>query len=518
MHSQGDAILNPGSTHTADVIVLGGGGSGLAAAISARTHGREVILLEKNAELGGSAARSIGSMSATATPHQIRKGIKDSPDEHFNDLTAFNAEALKTHVDNLALRRILVDNMNETLRWLMSLGVRFFGPMIEPPHRKSRMHNVLPSSRSFIYHLEKHARAIGVDIRRERRGSEFVLEEGRVTGVDCTLPDGSTERYLARGGVVLCTGDYSASPELKTRYGKPAMANMEPVNPTNTGDGHVMAMKLGARILNSHAVHVGIRFVPPPRRNWILSIPPWTPLASFMAFALEHFPGWLIRPFVLSFLTTALGLTDRLFQQGAMLVNCRGERFCDEFDKPVWKLAEQPQQSGYVILDRTLAERFTAYPYFISTAAGIAYAYLPDYRRSRADVYAEADSVEALARRIGADPDTLAASIAGHNQAIAAGRTNPAGQALTPITTGPYVALGPVKSYSVSCDGGLAVNEKLQVLGADDQPIEGLYAAGLVGLSGLLLKGHGHHLGWAFTSGRMAGRNAAYRVCTPNEN
>jgi hypothetical protein len=100
--------------------------------------------------------------------------------------------------------------------------------------------------------------------------------------------------------------------------------------------------------------------VPPPRRNWILSIPPWTPLANFMAFALEHFPGWLIRPFVLSFLTTALGLTDRLFQQGAMLVNRRGERFCDEFDKPVWKLAEQPQQSGYVILDRTLAERFTA--------------------------------------------------------------------------------------------------------------------------------------------------------------
>ena len=77
---------------------------------------------------------------------------------------------------------------------------------------------------------------------------------------------------------------------------------------------------------------------------------------AFMAWALEHLPGWLIRPFILSFLTTALGLTDKLFLQGAMLVNRRGGRFCDEFDKPVWKLAEQPQQSGYVVLDRKLAE------------------------------------------------------------------------------------------------------------------------------------------------------------------
>lgn len=503
---------------TADVIVLGGGGSGLAAAISARTLGRDVILIEKNADLGGSAGRSVGSMSASGTPHQIRKGIKDSPDEHFNDLAAFNAEAQKTSLDNVVLRRILVDNMNDTLRWLMSLGVRFFGPMIEPPHRKSRMHNVLPSSRSFIYHLEKHARAIGVDIRRERRGTDIVMQGGRAVGVDCSTPDGRIERYLARGGVVLTTGDYSASPDLKARFGTPAMANIEPVNPTNTGDGHVMAMKIGARVLNSHAVHVGIRFVPPARRNWVMAIPPWTPVTSFMAFALEKFPGWLIRPFILSFLTAVLGLTDKLFLQGAMLVNQGGERFCDEFDKPVWNLAEQSGQIGYVIFDARLARRFTAYPYFISTAAGIAYAYLPDYRRSRPDVYASAATLEALAKKIGADPAMLAASVRQHNEAIAQGRTNPAGSPLTPIEEGPFHALGPVRSYTVASDGGLAVNDRLEVLGPDDQPIEGLYAAGIMGLSGMLLKGHGHHLGWAFTSGRMAGRNAAYRVCTPNEN
>ncbi len=59
-------------------------------------------------------------------------------------------------------------------------------------------------------------------------------------------------------------------------------------------------------------------------------------------------------------------------------------------------------------------------------------------------------------------------------------------------------------------DGGVAVNDRLQVLGSRDAPIAGLYAAGLIGMGGVLLEGHGHHLGWAFTSGRLAGRNAAH--------
>ncbi len=507
----------PSAVITADVVVLGGGGSGLAAAISARTQGRHVILLEKNAELGGSAGRSVGSMSASATPHQFRRGIKDSPAAHFDDLEAFNKEASRSANDNHALRRVLVETMPETLRWLMSLGVRFYGPLIEPPHRKSRMHNVLPSSRSFIYHLERHARAIGVDIRLEKRGLDIVMEGNRAVGVDCSAPDGRVERYVARGGLVLATGDFSASPELKERFASQAIARISPINPTNTGDGHIMAMKLGARVLNGDVVNAGIRFVPPPRKNWIMAIPPWPPLTGFMAWALDHLPDWLIRPFVLSFLTTVLGLTGELFEFGAILVNKSGARFCDEFDKPVWKLAEQPEQSGFVIFDRKLAERLTAYPYFISTAAGVAYAYLPDYRRSRPDVYAESPTLAGLARKIGVDPKTLQDSVAEYNQAVQAGRRNPRGEALAAIEAGPFFSLGPVRSYVATADGGLAVNGELQVLGHEDQPIEGLYAAGIMGLSGMLLKGHGHHLGWAFTSGRMAGRNAAYQVNTPNE-
>jgi len=68
------------------------------------------------------------------------------------------------------------------------------------------------------------------------------------------------------------------------------------------------------------------------------------------------------------------------------------------------------------------------------------------------------------------------------------------------------------RAVFVHAEGGLAVDTEHCVLGKDDKPIEGLYAAGSTGQGGLLLKGHGHHLGWAFASGRRAGRNAATKT------
>jgi succinate dehydrogenase/fumarate reductase flavoprotein subunit len=73
----------------------------------------------------------------------------------------------------------------------------------------------------------------------------------------------------------------------------------------------------------------------------------------------------------------------------------------------------------------------------------------------------------------------------------------------------PYYALGPAKSWIMFGEGGLRVDRRLRVLDQDRQPIPGLYAAGSCGQGGVILEGHGHHLAWAFTSGRLAGRHAA---------
>ena len=190
-----------------DVVVVGGGGSGLAAAIEARRLGREVVLIEKNLQLGGSTAWSIGSVSASATPHQLRQGIKDRPEDHWRDMAGFNG-ALDPR-DNPDLRRILADAMPETFRWLLAHGVRFYGPMPEPPHKKPRMHNVLPNSRAFITHPEKAARRAGVTVRCGTRATSLVADAGGVAGIDCETPGGA-QRFRARGGVVLATGDFTS--------------------------------------------------------------------------------------------------------------------------------------------------------------------------------------------------------------------------------------------------------------------------------------------------------------------
>ena len=116
-----------------DVVVAGGGGAGLAAAIEARNCGASVVLLEKNAKLGGSTAWSVGSITSTGTPHQLRAGIRDDPRAHYDDMPLFAGELADR--DNDELRRILCDEVPDAFHWLMQLGIRFYGPMPEPPHQ-----------------------------------------------------------------------------------------------------------------------------------------------------------------------------------------------------------------------------------------------------------------------------------------------------------------------------------------------------------------------------------------------
>jgi len=482
-----------------DVIVVGGGGSGLAAAIEARAAGASVLLIEKNAALGGSTAWSIGSITATGTPHQLRKGITDNANDHWRDMAGFNGDLDAR--DNPALRRVLANNIPETFRWLLAHGIRFYGPMPEPPHQKPRMHNVLPNSRSYITHLEWAARRAGVVIRTGTRALSLVTSDSRVRGIDCETPRGQ-QRYHAQA-VVLAAGDFTSDPELKARYMGPREAKVDGVNITATGDGQKLAVSLGARVLNGDlALGPELRFVPPQRQNILLKLPPWPVLASLMAWSLDRMPSFLLRPFVMSFVTTALAPSPAIFEAGALLVNKNGERFTDELAKPAYDVADQPDKVAYILLDRRLAQSFEAWPNFISTAPGVAYAYLNDYRRNRRDVFAAADSLGALGRKLGMTPAALDQTVLRYN-------TN-AGNRAT-FGAGPYVALGPVRAVFVHAEGGLAVDQDHRVLGANDVPIAGLYAAGATGQGGLLLKGHGHHLAWAFVSGRRAGRNAAAR-------
>ena len=482
-----------------DVIVVGAGGAGLSAAAEAAAAGCKVLVLEKNAEPGGSTAWAVGTITASDTRLQRRAGLKDCADWHFEDLGKHNGELDAR--DNRVLRRMLVDQCTDTLEWLMSLGVVFVGPMPEPPHRVSRMHNVVPNARAFVHRLVRHCERLGVLIRSESRVVGLCVEDRRVVGVECAASRGR-RRFNAKRGVVLASGDYSGDRSLKAHFARPEVVDVDPVVSSSTGDGHKLALALGATVLNGDIVRGPIlRFVPPRKENFLRALPPSPLLARTLALAYRFLPQRLLRPFLMGFLTTALGPSPKLFEQGAILINVEGRRFCEETARPGHELPKQPYKVGYIVLDQQMADRFNAWPNYVSTAPGVAYAYFADYRRNRRDIFRAAHSIEQLAEKLGVPSQTLERTVQSYN---ASGRGDrPA------LETPPYYALGPVKSYCVFADGGLKVSESLEVLDAAGAPIPGLYAAGSVGQGGLLLEGHGHHLGWAFVSGRIAGRSVA---------
>jgi succinate dehydrogenase/fumarate reductase flavoprotein subunit len=413
------------------------------------------VLLEACSQLGGTTGIAVGSFTAAGTKYQRAAGIDDDPAWHEADIAKFAPQ--HEPKNNAALRGLLAREAAGTQEWLASLGVEFHGPKPEPPNRVPRMHNVVPNGSAYVAALYRQAIAQKTEIRIGHRATRLHRQPGgSVVGVAI---EGSNIRALR--GVILAAGDYSNGLAVKSDYLAQEVASIEGVNPNSNGDGHRMARDVGAALVNMELVYgPEIRFAAPwqhPERS--------------------------------------------LFQKGAILVNSEGRRFADENDCPELAIPRQPGKIAYILLDRNLAKIFSAWPNFISTAPQIAYAYMKDYARLRPDVYAESRDLAGLARRIGAEPSVLADTVAQYNRSA----QGPA------LESAPFYLLGPVKSWIVTTEGGVAINDRMEALDDEGRVIPGLYAAGSNGMGGVVLWGHGLHIAWAMTSGRIAGRNAASR-------
>ena len=499
--------MTPLEREITDVIVVGGGGSGLSAAIAAAELGVRVILLEKNPRVGGSTGMSVGSFSAAGTSMQATHGGRDSADRFIDDIRVMNGDLEPS--ENVRLREILVGGATESFERLRRLGVQFIGPIDQPPFTASRLHQVVPNSRAYVGALRAEAVRKGVDIRLGARATALIRNDaGRVIGVRAGA------EMIARRSVILASGDYSASRELIARYAASAVG-LPPVNPSNTGDGLVMAMEVGAAIRNMSRVLEDLRFVPPKGVD-IARAMPSSPLASrAMRIAIERLPRWVLGWFARRALTSWVAPSKALFAEGAILINARGERFADELGAPVRALGSQPDSLAYVLMDSAIADQFRRGGQPISTFPGVAYAYLEDYMSIRGDVTHVAASPELLARQLDVAPATLSGTLDRYNAAVDAGDDRDFGRrSLGPrLQRAPFIALGPLLGRVVLTDGGLAIDERCRVLDGANAPIAGLYAAGSAGQGGLLLKGHGLHLAWAMTSGRIAGQAAAAEPC-----
>ncbi len=483
-----------------DIVVVGGGGAGLMAALAAASRGSSVVLLEKAEQLGGTTALSVGTVCVSGTPQQKRQGITDNPQDHFEDLGLFAGELGKR--DNLELRRLLVEEVPETFKQLMQAGVQFVGPFEEPPHRVPRLHAIVPHSRGFIHCLATACRRKGVDLRTGARVDSLIYSEDRssVVGVAMSGEHGS-RRIRASKAVILASGDFSSSDtSYKSRFMKGPLLEIGGVNPTSTGDGQRLGEDAGGEVVNGDlAWGPEIRFMAPPRPRLVAKLPPLPIIGKVIAWAMRALPDKLLRPFLLSYVTTYLAPSHALFREGAILVDRNGDRFCDERKRPQDFFGPIPEQQAFVVFDASIAERFAEWPNFVSTAPGVGYAYLADYARSRTDIFHRAPDVAGLAASMAVDAAALRMSIDQMRRANGG-----------PVRA-PFYALGPAKSWIVFSEGGLRVDRDMRVLRKDGGPVPGLYAAGSAGQGGVILEGHGHHLAWAFTSGRIAGERAAMR-------
>lgn len=473
-------------TDAFDVIVVGGGGAGLAAAVAAAERGATVAVLERRDRLGGTTAYSVGSLTAADTPLQRRKGIRDDPDELVEDMWAFDQDLLAG--DAPELRRLYAVESARTYDWLVAHGVVFSGPYPEPPHRVPRMHNVIPNSRSYIARLAEGARRAGVRVLLNTEAARLLTDgDGRVTGLETTGAGGSRE-LRARRGVILASGDFSGNATMRKEHLPEAAHGAIPINEGALGLGHHLAAEVGATLVRMDQLFgPQLRFPPPPTTGWIDRLPLWRWLCRIEGMVVRTLPPAALRPIVKSLLISHMSPSNALFDAGAVLVDGSGIRFGRE-QSPAAELSQRPERRGFIVLDEMVAAQFESEPNYISTAPGIAFAYFSDYAKGRPDLITRAPDVGSLARAIGVDAEHL-------KGAVDSSTIRP-----------PLVAMGPVFSMLTVTEGALAVDTELRVLRADGSAIDGLRAVGGVGQGGMLLKGHGHHIGWAMTSGRLAGQ------------
>ena len=491
-----------------DVIVVGAGGSGLAAACSAAERGGSVLVLEKQPHPGGTTGIAVGSFTSAGTSLQRAAGVHDDPDLHAEDAGEFAPPEIEQR-NQESMRAFFLRESARTFEWLRGLGLSFVGPNPEPPNRCPRMHNVVPGARAYITKLQLALAGHQATVLCNVAVEQLLWEGPRVVGVKAKV-DGVVREYRAIRGVILAAGDYANNAEMISEHKGDQYRQIEGINPFACGDGHRLAANADARMVNMDVTYgPELRFVPNSKKPFQQWLPVSGLLARVMGSIAPRIPKWIMRAMTKRLLVTWQHPENALFADGAILLNKNGERFVNEMASPEREIAiaDQPDKIGYILLDGRLIERYSKWPHFISTAPDIAYAYVDDYARLRPDVTHVEATLEKVCQRAKINPIAAEESISRFNDYATGSRTDAFGRGNDDwqLRRSPWMLLGPVKAYFTTTEGGAVVTQRMEVLDTKGHIVPGLYAVGQNGISGMILWGHGLHIAWAMTSGRLAG-------------
>lgn len=489
----------------AEIVIIGGGGAGLAAALAASEKGcKNIVVLEKAGSAAGSTVMAHDIFGAES-PVQKRQGV-DAPKD---DLFKVAMEWAHWTRINPRLVRAFIDKSGDTIGWLEKKGLSFELIQFYPNQVPLVRHSVIGHGTALMKCLRNNCLEAGVKIFTRSPAKKILRDsQGKVTGVVAESKEG--ELRVTAKSVIVASGGYGNNKEMLRKYCPCYHENMTYDGPAgNTGDGIIMATEIGAATDGLGAMNLHGPFLAPESP------------ADTLAIDTKGFDGRQLR----------ISLWLLAWEPETIWMNKNGRRFVDEgynlsFFSYGNAVALQPDGVCYTLLDsktlRTMEEQGFIRPGAANRAVWLpvtASTPMPGLEREvkkQADrgVLKISNSWDEIAKWMGAKPATLKATIEEYNTACDQhhdGLFAKDPRYLLPLRVPPYYT---IKGHVAICDayGGIKVNENMEALDIQDNPIPGLYAAGstagCVESEKYCERLTGHLVGWAINSGRIAGENA----------
>ena len=438
-----------------DVVVVGSGGAGLAAAIQAHDEGAHVLIVEKMPTFGGNTIKASAGMNAAETRFQRVKGIEDSKE-------LFYQETLKggQNRNNPELLRCFVEHAPQAIEWLANRGIMLNditttgGMSIDRTHRPKDGSAV---GGYLISGLVRNVTRRGIDVMLDTSVEEILCEQGKVSAVRL-INDENETLTVAVKSVIVATGGFSANSEMVVKY-RPDLAGFVTTNHKGaTGGGIALLQHIGADTVDMGEIQIH----PTVEQN------------------------------------TSYLISESIRGGGAILVNQKGNRFFNEMetrDKVSAQIIALPEHYAYIVFDEHVRAKNKAADEYIARG-----------------FVTSASSPRQLAEKLGMDYHAFLATLERYNGFVEQQHDSDFGRTTAlrnPINEGPFhaIRIAPGVHHTM---GGVTINTETAVLNKQQQIIPGAFAAGEVagGIHGSNRIG-GNAVADIIIFGSLAGHHAA---------